>query len=112
MSKLKIQTLQIISPSVPADDSQPAEASLTTKDSSSGSAQQLQDARQAVEVAKSRLGEIQTMVYFNPKELSVDKLTQLLKSTPSSDLTTEADTTSDKDRGILYNGHAGLGSNE
>ena len=51
------------------------------------------------------------MVYFNPKELSIDKLTQLLKSTSSSDLT-EGEPTSEKDRGIIYNGHAGLGSNE
>jgi hypothetical protein len=112
-----------MSATVPAKDSQTPEVRQATEHFSSGSSQQLQEARQAVDVAKSRLADHQTIAQcntmlepqksaqFNPKEISIDRMTSLRESSASSDQTNEAGTTSENDRGILYNGHAGLGSN-
>lgn len=123
MSRLKIQSLPGMSASVPTNDSQTAEETLVTEDSSSSSTIRSQEARQAVQVAKSRLGDIQITAQFNalegpqpsaqfnPKEYGIDKLTQLQESSSSSDQTNKADTSSKKNLGIFYNGHAGLGDN-
>jgi hypothetical protein len=79
---------------------------------SSSAAQQLQETQQAKEVAKSRLGEIQTLqgmqisAQYNPKELSVDKVSSSQKSSTSNEVDP-----STKNQGILYNGHAGPGEN-
>jgi hypothetical protein len=111
-----------MSASVPAKDSQAPEVRPAAEHFSSGSSQQLQEARQAVDVAKSRLADHQTTAQcntmleppksaqFNPKEISIDRMTSWRESPASADQTNEAGITSENDSGILYNGSAGLGS--
>lgn len=115
MSKLKIQGSPGLPPAVPANDSRAAEGSLAAEKVSSGPARQLQEARQAVDIARSRLAENQTQAQYNPlggpsrpslynpKELGIDKLAA------HADPTNEAASTTKKESGIIYNGHAGLG---
>lgn len=112
MRRIKLGTTQILSPPVPENDSQNAQVPLASKVPLSNSAQ---ENRQAVEVAKSRLADTQNVnqrMMFNPKEVSIDRNATWQNSEAPSDLVNEKDMSSKKDRSILYNGHAGLGSNE
>lgn len=105
MRSTKIQSSPGIPETVRTDEPQSADFKSAKEDSST-LAQQSQESQQAMAIAKSKLGElsinatkVQLQSMFNPKEIGIEKM----KS--------EVDGVSKENRGILYNGHAGLGEN-
>jgi hypothetical protein len=105
MQSSKIQNSPRISETVRTDEPQTSNIKSPKEDSLTP-AQDSQESQQARAIAKSKLGELamnetkgQLQSMYNPKEIQIDKS----KS--------KADDTSKEIRGILYNGHAGLGEN-
>jgi uncharacterized surface anchored protein len=103
MQSLKIQNPPRIAETAITDEPQNANVK-SAKDDSLTPAQQQQESQQAKAIAKSKLedlslnptkGQLESM--YNPKEIQIDK--------------SKVDDTSKEIRGILYNGHAGLGEN-